>query len=317
MKMSIKERGKSKLLRIGKKNQACRVIILPVLFVWMFFFRAITYCRQNGKRFSVLAMTFLLFAVYISFSCPAFVTSAENVDDRNEEEEMFSNVSLAVEEELDIADMKILDDDDVLDDYEYDETSHGLDIIDKYNADDILRSTENRKSQAANANENVDEEDVSGVFEFSKDDWRLVLINKQHSIPDDYTFELGNITDTMLCDERIIDDLRDMLQAAKEDEVNLVICSPYRDDNRQTMLFNRKITRYMKKGMSFVEAYQLASQAVTVPGASEHQIGLALDIVSDEYSSLDEGFGDTDAGKWLAENSCRFGFILRYPTGKE
>ena len=66
-----------------------------------------------------------------------------------------------------------------------------------------------------------------------------------------------------------------------------------------------------------MEAYQLSSQAVTVPGASEHQIGLALDIVCNSYMSLDEGFGDTKAGKWLAANSCRFGFILRYPKGKE
>ena len=56
---------------------------------------------------------------------------------------------------------------------------------------------------------------------------------------------------------------------------------------------------------------------MTVPGASEHQIGLALDIVCNDYMSLDEGFGDTKAGKWLATNSCRFGFILRYPEGKE
>ena len=232
---------------------------------------------------------------------------------------MDKNVSLAEEEELDITAVELLDDEDVMDGYEYDETSHGLDIIGKYNADDILKSTENRSTR-----DNADDEDVSeyaqetkSISDFSRDDWRLVLINKQHSIPDDYTFELGNITSTMRCDERIIDDLRDMLQAAKEDSVNLVICSPYRDTERQEMLFNRKITRYMNRGMSFVEAYQLAGQAVTVPGASEHQIGLALDIVSDEYVILDAGFGDTKAGKWLAENSYRFGFILRYPLDKE
>ena len=108
-----------------------------------------------------------------------------------------------------------------------------------------------------------------------------------------------------------------MLEAAEEDGVNLTICSPYRDLEYQQMLFNRKIERYMKRGMSYMEAYQLSSQAVTVPGASEHQIGLALDIVCNDYMSLDEGFGDTKAGKWLATNSCRFGFILRYPEGKE
>ena len=59
-----------------------------------------------------------------------------------------------------------------------------------------------------------DVKNPENTYEFSKDDWRLVLINKQHSIPEDYTFELGNITSTMRCDERIIDDLRDMLQAA-------------------------------------------------------------------------------------------------------
>ena len=108
-----------------------------------------------------------------------------------------------------------------------------------------------------------------------------------------------------------------MLEAAEEDGVNLTICSPYRDLEYQQMLFNRKIKRYMNRGMSYMEAYQLSSQAVTVPGASEHQIGLALDIVCNDYMSLDEGFGDTKAGKWLATNSCRFGFILRYPKGKE
>ena len=73
----------------------------------------------------------------------------------------------------------------------------------------------------------------------------------------------------------------------------------------------------MNGGMSYMEAYNLASQAVTVPGSSEHQIGLAIDIICDGYSSLDEGFADTKAGKWLADNSYKYGFILRYPLGKE
>ena len=155
---------------------------------------------------------------------------------------------------------------------------------------------------------------------FSRDDWRLVLINKQHSIPEDYEVVLGRIDTlkgTMYCDERIIDDYLDMLRAAQNDGVELAITSPYRDTARQEYLFNRKITAYMRKGLSYMEAFQLASQAVTVPGASEHQIGLALDIVTPTYRELREGFADTDAGKWLAENSYRYGFILRYPKGKE
>lgn len=179
----------------------------------------------------------------------------------------------------------------------------------RLSADDILSENSLKR-----------EEKKEPEKEFSRDDWRLVLINKQHAIPEDYTFTFGSIhtaKGTMKCDERIIPDLLEMLKAAKEDGINLQICSPYRDMNRQTYLFNKKIKNYMKQEMSYLDAYALTSQAVTVPGASEHQIGLALDIVSDTYSYLNEGFGDTTAGKWLAEHSCEYGFILRYPKGKE
>ena len=60
-----------------------------------------------------------------------------------------------------------------------------------------------------------------------------------------------------------------------------------------------------------------SSHTIAVPGASEHQVGLALDIVCSTYYRLDEAFGDTEAGKWLAENSYQYGFILRYPKDKE
>jgi D-alanyl-D-alanine carboxypeptidase len=73
----------------------------------------------------------------------------------------------------------------------------------------------------------------------------------------------------------------------------------------------------MEKGYSYLEAYKLASITVTIPDASEHQIGLALDITSTSYSQLEIGFGDTNAGKWLAAHCAEYGFILRYPLGKE
>lgn len=319
MKKSLEERVKSRLLKIGKKNGVCRVLILPVLAVCMLFFHAARYCRGNGKRFAMLSMTVLLFVVYSSCSFPIFITSADRPDDLYGMENIMSDIVLAEEEELDIGDVELLDDEDVLDDYEYDETSHGLSSTDKYNAEEILRSTENRESSPdrRTEKEGMPEGEVDISQSFSKDDWRLVLINKQHSIPEDYTFELDYITGNLQCDERIIDDLRDMLQAALEDDVNLEIRSPYRDEARQEMLFGRKINLYMSKGMSYVEAYRLGSQIVMVPGASEHQIGLALDIVSDKYDALDEGFGETEAGIWLAENSYRYGFILRYPLGEE
>ncbi len=176
--------------------------------------------------------------------------------------------------------------------------------------DDILEANEAKEQTSAVTDETVEQK-------LTADDWRLLLVNKQHPVPENYTFTPGKITGNMKCDARIIDDLMAMMEAAKADGINLMVCSPYRDYNRQTVLFNRKIDYYMNKGYSYLEAYKISSITVTVPGASEHQIGLALDIVSDTYPYLEIEFGETQAGKWLNKHSCEYGFILRYPLGKE
>lgn len=208
-------------------------------------------------------------------------------------------------------DYVLYEDDEILSGYENGEWEY-INDGDMMSAEDIL---------SWNSMEDLDIADIAEEeTELSADDWRLVLINKRYEIPDDYTFTLGYIRTmkgTQKCDERIIPDLLKMLQAAKDDGINLLICSPYRDLSYQEFLFNRKVKDYMRQGMSYMDAYSLSAQAVTIPGASEHQIGLALDIVCDTYKDLNEGFEDTEAGKWLAEHSCEYGFILRYPKGKE
>lgn len=184
---------------------------------------------------------------------------------------------------------------------------------DKYTLNEILESNSQYAELNAVKQENVFEK----ADAFDKNDWRLILVNKQHPVPKDYTVELETIKGNMKCDARIIGDLIAMFQAADADGVNLAVCSPYRDLARQEWLFERKIKTYMKNGLSYIEAYSLASQIVMVPGASEHQLGLAIDINCDTYTSLDEGFADTKAGKWLAEHCAEYGFILRYPLGRE
>lgn len=181
------------------------------------------------------------------------------------------------------------------------------DDIDKYSADEILADYDPADLEVA--------KEVSG--EVSRDDWNLLLVNSRHPIPEDYEFTLGTIRGSLQCDERIIPEFLSMLQAAKEDGIALEVCSPYRPLDRQEYLFDRKIVRYMDRGMSYIEAYKLAARVVNVPGSSEHQIGLALDIYTDSYKTLDEGFGETAAGIWLREHCGEYGFILRYPKGKE
>lgn len=225
-----------------------------------------------------------------------------------------SKAMFAIEANVD--DLVILEEDEelqksseIINDISEIDTVSGADILDDVDMSVI-------ESDLSTDNEAV-VDNTTDSPQFSRNDWQLVLVNKNHPIPDGYEFTLGTIKGAMQCDERILADLYSMVDAAYKDNVNLVICSPYRADERQEMLFNRKVNNYMNQGMSYMESYKLASQAVTIPGSSEHQIGLALDIVCDGYSSLNEGFGDTKAGKWLAEHSYEYGFVIRYPKGKE
>ncbi|MEK6265484.1 MAG: M15 family metallopeptidase [Clostridium sp.] len=102
--------------------------------------------------------------------------------------------------------------------------------------------------------------------------------------------------------------LERLFNAAKNDNIILLGVSGYRDYYYQEKLYNDKVDRSGKEE---------ADKYVAQPGESEHQTGLAMDILSDEYTTLDEGFKDTKAYKWIAENCYKYGFIIRYPEGKE
>ena len=188
--------------------------------------------------------------------------------------------------------------------------------IEEARSADTRQVSENKISASVvkETREQGSEADSSSDLE---EDWKLMLISKREPVPLDYTFELGMIQGEIRADIRILEEANEMLKEARKEGIFLVICSPYRDYDRQEMLFNQKVKSYMEQGMSFMEAYIQSSHTIAVPGASEHQVGLALDIVCSTYYRLDEAFGDTEAGKWLDENSYQYGFILRYPKDKE
>ena len=307
MKKSWKENIISKYRQAIRKKRFLKLPLSVALLFVVFFYNIGAYFYYNKKKFSSMVAILLFAIISSSFAFPGMLeeenTAMENESEWAEIQENYDYVPV----ELGISKDEVLDDEDVIIGYDNEELDV-QDEIDQFSLDDILEANE--------LSEGFDSREEQGSL-LSADDWQLVLVNKQHLVPDDYTFTLGTITGSMKCDVRIIDELMAMLEAAKKDGIDLMICSPYRDYNRQTVLFNRKIDYYMDKGYSYMEAYRIASITVTVPGASEHQIGLALDIVSNTYTSLDMGFGETDAGLWLKEHGYEYGFILRYPLGKE
>lgn len=182
--------------------------------------------------------------------------------------------------------------------------------------EDLQEQEEETEQPEEEEYDEVPGDDEDGI-DIDRNDWRLMLVNKQNPVPEDFEVNLCGINDSLMADERIIDDIYRMMDAAEEDGVDLMICSAYRSYKRQKTLFDNKINSLMRDGMTYLEAYRIGSMNVTVPGTSEHHLGLALDILTGSYTKMDDGFGDTDAGKWLAKNAPDFGFILRYPAGKE
>ena len=147
--------------------------------------------------------------------------------------------------------------------------------------------------------------------------WQLLLVNKNNKIPENFDVELETVQKNHKVDKRIVSSLNQMLSDAKLQGLSPVICSSYRTNSKQTQLYNNKVKQYTDYGYSTSEAEELASYWVTLPGTSEHETGLAVDIVSKSYQKLDERQEKTAEQKWLMENSYKYGFILRYPTDKK
>lgn len=141
--------------------------------------------------------------------------------------------------------------------------------------------------------------------------WNLILVNAWNSIPDNYSVSLKQLKNNQLVDERIYDDLQAMFDDAVSDGVYPLIGSSYRTNDKQKELYNDKLTAYKAEGYSKTEAKKLTEDWVALPGTSEHQLGLALDINAQKDKCT-----NNDVYIWLNENSYKYGFILRYPFDK-
>ncbi len=316
MKKTFREKIVSRCTRRAKKNRWLKYPCLAEMTVILFFYYLWRHIASNGRRYVGIVFAFWFFMSSCSFSFAVFTRQTSFINTQEPYSAIIENSDIELAEEKETtpgADILLVSNDAVK---EYDDMED-MENVDFYTLDDILEDTD---YTAAEEEEPIMMDIASkSVAEpvFDSNDWKLLLVNKQHPIPDDYSFNLGIIKGSMQCDERIIADLLAMMQAAKDDGINLEVCSPYRTDGRQEWLFDKKIKKYMNQGYSYMEAYKTASQIVTIPGSSEHQIGLAVDIYSDTYKRLDVAFEETEAGKWLAGHSYEYGFVLRYPEGKE
>lgn len=164
------------------------------------------------------------------------------------------------------------------------------------------------------------EQGIKTAKDSEKNQWYLKLVNAKTPLDKENLPEITTVPiqgGVYTVDERIIDDLEQMLSDAYSAGRTPVVCSAYRDWDTQTMLFQNKIARVtQEKGLTGTEAETEAATVVARPGTSEHQLGLAVDITASTYTNLDEGQMETEDQQWLMENCWKYGFILRYPVDK-
>lgn len=140
--------------------------------------------------------------------------------------------------------------------------------------------------------------------------WELILVDSRYRIPDNWESELLTLSCKEKVDKRIYPDLQDMFDTALSEGIDLVVRSGYRTESEQRELLLAKAGAFINEGYGKKEAFKKAREWVAVPGTSEHQLGLAVDINAENGTESEEAY------RWLKENSYRFGFVIRYPQNK-
>lgn len=163
----------------------------------------------------------------------------------------------------------------------------------------------------------LDDQQPSRII-VNKNDSISALVNKQNSLDENYvpddlvTIEVPFVLENPEVNQlrRVAADaLKDMFEAAEDSDVYLYARSGYRSYQTQVQLFGS----YSEK-----HGEEKANRYSARPGQSEHQTGLVMDITSESVNFLlEEKFGETKEGTWVEENAHEFGYVIRYPKGKE
>jgi len=180
-----------------------------------------------------------------------------------------------------------------------------------------VESSSQKEEEQEQFSQETKQQQLAEEFAKEKEEYYLLLANAENPLPQDWSIQTEEVQNGYEMDKRAAPAMREMIQAAKEDGVELMLCSAYRSVEKQQQLFDRSQQAYMAQGMSEEEAYAKTATETAIPGTSEHQTGLAADIVTPTYQMLDAGFADTPAGQWLSEHAAEYGFVLRYPQDKQ
>ncbi|MEG0486145.1 MAG: D-alanyl-D-alanine carboxypeptidase family protein, partial [Oscillospiraceae bacterium] len=152
--------------------------------------------------------------------------------------------------------------------------------------------------------------------EIPRNEWYMKLVNSDNPLPDGFDTKTAPLGAGYHFDERAVEALNNLLDAAQADGVKLKLVSGFRSFERQKVLYNNALATLKRNGKTAEEAEAEASFTVQKPGETEHNLGLAADILAFNFQQKIAAFDETPEFKWLLENAAKYGFILRYPKDK-
>lgn len=169
-------------------------------------------------------------------------------------------------------------------------------------------------SRASESSQKVDLPDTAKA-----DNATLILVNKQHVLDHELDFEKSEMNGIQYSQE-IDGPLRKFLNDAKKAGHPATLVSGYRSKKYQEQVLNENVQQNINNGMTESEAKKATHAVIQTPGASEHQTGLAVDVMTDEYwkqyHQLESDSDKTEGQKWLIKHAPDYGFILRYPKSE-
>lgn len=150
-------------------------------------------------------------------------------------------------------------------------------------------------------------------------DWRLRMANNTYVLPSSFAPDVSEIGNSQYLDSRIVEALQEMLSAAEAEHYQTCVVTGYRPYSTQAYLFFGKASQIAwNSEIEYADAEQQARSIVAYPGTSEHQTGLAVDIMdSPDTKMIAEEAAELPVLRWLAEHCAEYGFILRYPEDKQ
>ena len=138
--------------------------------------------------------------------------------------------------------------------------------------------------------------------------WNLVVVNRWNELPEDYDIELMELSNGQKIDERIYPYLQEMFDAARAEGIYPIVREGYRTEEEQQAIFDEKVQAYINEGYSRSRAERTAKEWVALPGTSEHQLGIAVDINADKSKC-----SNNEVYAWHAQRTALLCIFLSCP----